>query len=110
MWYLEPLIGLLCFLWLMIGALLASRGSPNWQPKGEAFLGLSGTLFCGLVLYLRLSSRANAFYIEKGFLAGMTIGIFVTLWLEGSWNLLKKLGKRRQPDAGTEKPGKAEHN
>src|SRR5436309_2533108 len=94
--YLEPSIGLLCFLWLTIGALLAGRGFRKWQPKAEALMGLSGMSFCGLILFLRWSPQTTAFYLEKGFLAGMTIGIFVTLWLEGSWNVLKKFGKRGQ--------------
>ena len=62
-------------------------------------MGLCGMSFCGLVLCLRWSSQTNQHFVEKGTLAGMTFGIFVTLWLEGSWNVLKKLRKRDQPGA-----------
>jgi hypothetical protein len=91
--YILPSVGLISFLWLTIGALLAGRDLRTWQVKAEALMGLCGMSFCGLVLCLRWSSQSNQLYMEKGTLAGMTFGIFVTLWLEGSWNLLKKFRK-----------------
>lgn len=92
--FIAPSIGLLCFLWSMIATALKSRSLRNWQLKAEALMGLSGMSFCGLILYLRLFPQINAHNLEKGLLAGMTFGVFVTLWLEGSWNLLKKPGSR----------------
>ena len=50
--------------------------------------------FCVLILYVRWSPRMKVFRIEEGFLAGMMTGIFVALSLEGSWNVLRKFGKR----------------
>jgi hypothetical protein len=98
--YFVPAIGLLCFMWLTIGALLAGRGVRTWQLKAEALMGLSGMAFCGLILYLRWSPQSNAHYIEKGLLAGVTFGIFIALWLEGSWNLVKRFGKSGKPRIG----------
>ena len=60
-------------------------------------MGLSGMAFCGLILYLRWSLQSNGHYLEEGALAGVTFGIFVALWLEGSWNLLKRFGKSGKP-------------
>jgi hypothetical protein len=92
--YLEPSIGLLCFLWITIGALLAGRGTRNWQLKAQALMGLSGMSFFGLVLYVRWSPRGNVFYTGRGLLGGIVLGIFVTLFLEGSWNPLKRYRKK----------------
>jgi len=64
-------------------------------------MGLSGMSFCGLTLYLRWSSQTNAHYSEKGLLAGVTFGIFVTLWLEGSWNVFE-IVKRKFRDGRNE--------
>jgi len=50
--------------------------------------------FCGLILYLRWSTQINAHNLEKGLLAGVTFGVFATLWLEGSWNPVKKFRKQ----------------
>jgi hypothetical protein len=99
--YLGPVIALLCFLWYTIGALLEGRGLRNWQTKAEVLEGLSGMSFCGLVIY-RWSSRMSILKFAglEGFLVGITLGIFVTLWLEGSANILKKYWKRGQPGAG----------
>ena len=97
--YIEPSIGFLCSLWVAIAAPLAGSGLRTWQSKIEVLLGLSGMSFFGLVLYLRWSSRTN-FFSEKGFLAGMAFGLFVSLWLEGSWNLFKKFAKKSQDRSG----------
>jgi hypothetical protein len=97
--YIEPSIGFLCFLWVTIAAPLAGSGLRTWQAKIEALLGLSGMSFFGLILYLRWSARTN-FFSGKGFLAGMVFGLFVSLWLEGSWNVFKKFAKKSQDHIG----------
>jgi hypothetical protein len=105
--YLEPLIGFLAFLWLSIGSLLAGRRLRDWQQKAQTLLGLTGMSFFGLILYgvvhteeVRNSLHAHAFNLFKTFLAGMSIGIFVTLWLEGSLNVFKKATKTDPAIAG----------
>jgi hypothetical protein len=49
---------------------------------------------------VRNSLHAHAFNLFKTFLAGMSIGIFVTLWLEGSLNVFKKATKTDPAIAG----------
>lgn len=100
--YLEPLIGFLCFLWLTVAAMWAAKRFRTWQAKAESLMGLSGMSFCGLVAYRRWTSRpAHEFLREEGLLVGIIVGIFVILWLEGSWNLLKRFGKRSRHEHGT---------
>jgi hypothetical protein len=93
--YLEPLVGFLAFLWLSIGSLLSARGIRDWQQKAQILLGLSGMSLFGLILYERYSLSTHAFYSLKALLAGIAIGIFVTLWLEGSLNVLIRLKSSR---------------
>jgi hypothetical protein len=45
--------------------------------------------FFGLVLYGRYSLGAKTFTSLKAVLAGVSIGIFIALWIEGSMNPLK---------------------
>jgi hypothetical protein len=95
--YLEPSIGFLCFLWLTVAAMWAAKRFRTWQAKAESLMGLSGMSFFGLVTYGRWTSRpAHEFLGEEGLLAGIIIGIFVILWLEGSWNLLKRFRSRHE--------------
>jgi hypothetical protein len=49
--YIEPLIGLLAFLWFSIGSLLAGRNLRDWRHKAQTLLGLSGRSLFGLMLY-----------------------------------------------------------
>lgn len=90
---MEVLIGFLAFLWYSIGSLLADRGHRDWRRKAETLLGVSGMSLFGLILYteeVRHSLPAHGFYVVKGSLAGISIGIFITLWLEGSLNLIRR--------------------
>src|SRR5260370_30867344 len=99
--YLEPLVGFLAFLWFSIAALLAGRGLRDWQQKAQILLGLSGMSLFGLILYGQYSLGPHAFYFLKALLGGIVIGIFVTLWLEGSLNILTGLNKRIKPSVLT---------
>ena len=92
--YLEPLIGFLASLWFLIASLLAARSRRGWQQKAEILLGISGISGFGLILYGQYSLRTHALYSLKALLGGISIGIFVTLWLEGSLNLLTRLKSR----------------
>ena len=107
--YILPGMGLLGFLWFTIGSLLEGRGLRRWQRRAAVLLGLSGMSFCAVLICLWYS-RTQAFYTEKGssagmmvralggmtsgLLAGITIGLFVALWLEGTCNVLRKKGKK----------------
>jgi hypothetical protein len=100
--YLEPLIGFLAFLWFLIACLLQGRGLRDWQHRAQALLGLSGMSLFGLILYgmVHAEQSTYSFRAPKMLLGGIAIGIFVTLWLEGSMNILKKAGKRGQSASG----------
>jgi len=107
--FLEPLIGFLAFLWLLIGSLLAGRYLRDWQHKAQSLLGLSGMAFFGLILYGVVRTEearyyARLFSFSKTFLAGISIGIFVTLWLEGSFNVFKRGTKTIPIARGEEGP------
>ena len=94
--YLEPVIGCLAFLWFLIGSLLAGRGRRDWQRKAEALLGLCGMSFFGVILYEELhphSPLARILQLFRHYLTGIAIGIVITLWLEGSFNVFKKATK-----------------
>ena len=94
--YVEPLVGFIAFLWFLIGSLLAARNPLDWRPKAQILLGFSGAALFGLILYERYTLGIHAFVSLKALLAGIAIGIFVTLWLEGSLDVLNRL-KRRVP-------------
>ena len=103
--YVEPLAGFLAFLWFAIDSLLGGRGRRDWEQKAQVLLGLSGMALFGLVLYGRYSAGPQRFYFLKGFLGGLSVGIFITLWLEGSLNLLARLqkagtGSTSDPESG----------
>ena len=99
--YLEPLIGLLCFLWFSLASLyLYLKGSiRERQRKAEMLLGLCGMSFCGLRLYGVARGNLHDLRLARVFLAGATIGIFVTLVFQGSFNPFKNRGgKSGQPE------------
>lgn len=97
--YLEPLVGILCSVLFLIGALVGGRG---WQRRAEVLLGLSGMSMFGLILYGVVDTEVHYFpwSLVKQLLAGVSIGIFVTLWLEGSANVFKRCRRRRNPRNG----------
>lgn len=108
--YVEPLVGFLAFLWVSIGSLLANRRLRDWRHKAQMLLGLAGMSLFGLILYteqIRYSAPVHGFYFAKGTLAGMSIGIFATLWLEGSLNPFKTgtRTKRQRRDGSTDEKG-----
>jgi|SRR5579859_3666252 len=103
--YVEPLVGLLAFLWFLAGSLLVARRHGTWQEKAQILLGLCGTILFALILYGE-QPRTHEFKGLKMLLAGMTNGIFVTLWLEGSLNVLTRL-KSRESKRNREDPGTA---
>ena len=92
--YLLPVVGLLAFLWICVAALYPRPSLRRWQQKAQMLLGLSGMLFLGLRLYeVARSARsdeagslvlAQELRLARVFMAGVTLGVFVTLWLEGS--------------------------
>ena len=100
-----PLIGLLAFL-CFLATLFSEREVRDWQRKAKKLLGLSGVLFCGSLLYgvaygaeRRPSVLIHELRLARAFLVGILLGIFVTLWLEGSLNPLKKdVGEGGQPE------------
>lgn len=106
MQYLALLIGLLALLWFSIGALFSGRSLRDWQQKAQLLFGISGMSFFGLFLYamarseeLRSSALSHALHLARIFFGGMSTGIFVTLWLEGSANVFKKkIGNRGPPE------------
>jgi hypothetical protein len=91
-----PSIGLLAFLLFLTATLVDGRRHPTWQHRAEALLGLSGTLFCVLVLvhnHARTPLYLDPLSLVRAFLAGASVGIFLTLWLEGSYKPWKKRTK-----------------
>jgi hypothetical protein len=96
--YIEPLIGFLAFLWLLTASVVADRSLREWQHKAEALLGLSGMALFGLILYEAVYvgevRHPRVFIWCKALLGGISIGIFVTLWMEGSLNVFKKARQR----------------
>jgi hypothetical protein len=97
--YIEPLVGFGFFLWFTLASWLAARSLRKWQERAQIILGLSGMALFGLRFYGE-SLYSNTFNLLKVFLAGITLGIFITLWLEGSLNVLSRL-KRRDGTART---------
>ena len=98
--YLLPLIGVLCFLWISLASLYP-KGSlrKEWQHKAEMLLGLCGMAFLGLRLYGVARHNLHDLRFIRGSLAGLTLGIFVTLFLEGSFRPFKSWGgKSGQPE------------
>lgn len=98
--HLAPWIGLLAFLLASIG--LLSAGLRDWRHKAQILLGLCGTSAFGLDLYDRALRRQVGYRLRnyalsdlKFMLAGILVGIFVTLWLEGSLNVFTFLKERR---------------
>lgn len=87
--YIEPLIGFLACSWFLLGSWLAARSLRDWRQKAEILLGLHGMAFFLLRLYGQYS-RSNAFHGTIAWLGGTAIGIFITLWLEGSLNILRR--------------------
>jgi len=81
--YIEPIIGILAFLWVLLAAILP-KGRRSWQQSAEIVMALAGMALFGLVLYGRFAGSVRLFVFVKGLLAGISIGVFVTLWLEGS--------------------------
>ena len=99
--YLVPLMGVLGGLWLSIASLYPRWSLREWQRKAEMLLGLSGMAFFGLLLYgtarsqePRPSLLIHELRLLRELLAGVFLGIFVTLFLEGSF----RRGRSRQPE------------
>ena len=96
--YIEPLLGFLAFLWFLMASLLAFRRHRDWRGKAQILLGLCGLAFFGLILNGRFPSRTHIF--ERTFerletlFAGISLGVFVTLWLEGCLNILARIKGR----------------
>jgi hypothetical protein len=85
--YVEPVLGLLAFLWFSVTAFaVAPNGRRGWQRSAQIVLGLSGMAFFGLALYGRYFLGPKTFTSLKAVLAGVSIGIFIALWIEGSMN------------------------
>jgi len=94
--YVEALLGLLAFLWFSVTSFAVDPGGRRrWQRSAQILLGLSGMAFFGLILYSRCSVGAKAFTSLKAALAGVSIGIFIALWIEGSMNPLKARKPRK---------------
>lgn len=81
---IELMLGLLLFLSFMLISLAVGRRVQNWQRKAEILLGLTGSAPFALALYERFTHRANSFLFTKGLLAGVSIGVFVALCMEGT--------------------------
>ena len=96
MQYVVPSVGLLAFLLFLTATLLDSRQHPNWQHRAEALLAISGIIFCVLVLvhiHAGTPLLMDPLRMVRAFLAGASVGIFLTLWLEGSFKFWKKRTK-----------------
>lgn len=103
---LAPWIMLLAFLTVSIGSLLA--GLKGWHNKAQILLGLCGASAFGLDLYDRALRRQVGYPLHnyalsdlKFMLAGILVGIFVTLWLEGSLNVFTFLKERQNANRET---------
>src|SRR5205807_420797 len=85
--YLSFLIVFLGGLWFSIDFLLPGGSLRDWRQKAKTLFGISGMLWAGLSVYglvhmeIRYSICANAFYLAKGLLAGMSIAILMCLRL-----------------------------
>ncbi len=75
--YIEPIIGILAFLWVLLAAILP-KGRRSWQQSAEIVMALAGMALFGLVLYGRFAGSVRLFVFVKGLLAGISIGVFVT--------------------------------
>jgi len=94
--YVLPSLGLLAFLLFLTATLLDGRRHPNWQHRAEALFGISGMFFFVLVLvhnHARTPLYLDPLRLVRVFLAGASVGIFLTLWLEGSFQRWKKRTK-----------------
>jgi TPR repeat protein len=93
--YLSFLIVFLGGLWFSIDFLLPGRSLRDWRQKARTLFGISGMLWAGLSVYglvhmeIRYSVCANAFYLAKGLLAGMSIAILICLSLTAKKNRRK---------------------
>jgi hypothetical protein len=106
--YFEPLIGILACLWFFVASLLAGRSHRDWQHKAQALLGLFGILLFGLMLYEEVHTGSVRYLRllswSKAFLAGLLLGMFVTLWLEGSLNLVNEFRRRSRDGPTSDSP------
>ena len=92
--YIEPSVGCVVFFALIVGCLAAPKERRGWQWKATTLLGMSGMALFGLRLYGQYSHSENGLLTFcKGLLAGVSIGIFATLLLEGSMNPLRSRGR-----------------
>jgi hypothetical protein len=82
--FVAPSVGALCFIWMAVEALLTWRESRVWQAKAKFLMSLCGISVCGLFVYTRLAGHAGGLYYIKGVLSGMTLGMFIVLWMEGT--------------------------
>ena len=99
--YVNLLIVFLASSWCSLHFLLPGRSFRDWREKAVTLLGACGMSFVGLSLYgifhtdTQHATCGDTFYWAKGLLTGMSIGTFVSLWLEGSL-VFFRIGKRKQ--------------
>ena len=99
--YAEPLIGFLGFLWFSLNSLTRPENRGTWQLKASALCGVAGMAFFALVVYSRHVHGAHPVVaLVRTILGGVTLGTFITLWLEGSADFFRKNQKTTRHDPG----------
>jgi len=112
MQYLNPLLVFLGSLWCLTGVLFTGVSPRDWRQKAKAVLGLVGISSAGLSLYgvlhkeIQYSACAGIFYLSKGLLTGVLIGVLISLWLADSLSVVFKIGLLKH-HSRAEAPGDA---
>jgi len=79
--YIEPIIGILRFLWVLLAAILP-KGRRSWQQSAEIVMALAGMALFGLVLYVDSRIR-QAIRFREGSSGGDLHRRICHVWLEG---------------------------
>jgi hypothetical protein len=104
--YANLLIVFLGCLYLTLSSLFPRRNRRDWRQRATAVSGILGMFYAGLSLFgMRYVEEPQTqciagFFVTKGLLGGVSSGILLSLWMEGSLNLFKLL--RRQTRTETD--------
>jgi hypothetical protein len=98
--YVEPVVGFVLFLCFFLGALVGVQRS--WQRTAQLIMGLSGMAACGLILLRRISNHSGSLLALAALLGGIAVGIFITLFIEGTLNPVRGKGPTRAPGESRE--------
>ena len=93
--YAGPVVGIVVFLCFFAGALAGAQRS--WQRTAQLILGVLGMADCGLFLLRRLPNHSGVLLgLAAVAVGGIAVGVFITLFIEGTLNPMNVKGKRER--------------